>query len=125
MEITSKFITPGLVYLLTLVIGLWLSHLGKPYNGILFNAHKLIALGTVIVTGLQAYKAIHTIDIEALFVVLVVITGILYFVLFATGAFMSLGKPVYKTLLIIHRVSSIATTTAIVVMIYLLSRSSP
>ena len=37
MDITSKFITPGIVFLLTLVFGFWLSNAGKPYNGILFN----------------------------------------------------------------------------------------
>ena len=56
MEIASKFIAPGIVFLLTLVFGFWLNNSGKPYNGILFNIHKLIALGAVVATAMQIYN---------------------------------------------------------------------
>jgi hypothetical protein len=56
MDTITQFTTPGIIFLLTLVFGIWLSNSGKPYNGILFNIHKLIALGAVIATTMQIYK---------------------------------------------------------------------
>ena len=41
METLSKFTAPGVVFILTLIFGFWLSSTGKPYNGVLFNIHKL------------------------------------------------------------------------------------
>ncbi len=64
MDTFSKFMTPEIVFLLTLVFGVWLSLACKPYNGILFNIHKLIALGAVIATAMQLYKILENTDIH-------------------------------------------------------------
>ncbi len=53
METLSKFTLPGILFALTLAFGFWLSHAGKPYNGLLFNVHKLIALGAVVLAVLR------------------------------------------------------------------------
>ena len=47
-SITSKFLTPGIGFPVTLAFGFCMSRNGKPYNGILFNVHKRIALGLLI-----------------------------------------------------------------------------
>ena len=60
MDILSEFLNPGIGFLLTLVFGFWVGKAGKLYNGILFNIHKLIALGTVIVSALQIYRIVKT-----------------------------------------------------------------
>ncbi len=56
MNTISNFITPGFLFLLTLGFGFWLNRSGKPYNSLLINLHKLIALGAVIVTTREIYK---------------------------------------------------------------------
>ena len=76
MDITLEFITLEIISLLTLVFGFWLSLAGKPYNGILFNIHKLIALGGVIVTVIQLSKMLKTADSLALIITLLVLAGI-------------------------------------------------
>jgi len=53
MDTPSKFTLPGILFILTLAFGFWLSSAGKPYNGFLFNFHKLIALSGVVI-GLLA-----------------------------------------------------------------------
>jgi hypothetical protein len=53
VEALSAFGVPGLAFLLMLAFGLWLSRVGRPYNGLLFNIHKLLALGAVVVTAVQ------------------------------------------------------------------------
>ena len=49
----AKFVTPGVLFILTLVFGFWLSRSGKPYHTLIFNVHKLIALAAVVVTAIQ------------------------------------------------------------------------
>ena len=41
MDILSILFAPGIAFVLTLAFGFWLSNSGKPYNGILFNFHKM------------------------------------------------------------------------------------
>lgn len=43
-----RVIGAGFFYLFIFVSGFWLSRSGKPYNGIVFNIHKLIALVAVV-----------------------------------------------------------------------------
>jgi hypothetical protein len=43
LHILSRFVIPGIVFILTLAFGFWLSRSGRPYNGLLFNIHQLIA----------------------------------------------------------------------------------
>ena len=44
MGFAAKLLIPGIVFLLTLASGLWLSRSGKPLKAAIFIVHKLIAL---------------------------------------------------------------------------------
>jgi hypothetical protein len=121
LDTITKFISPGIIFLLTLIFGVWLSYAGKPYNGILFNIHKLIALGAVIVTAIQIHKALKGVEVQSLVIALVIALGLCVVALFATGAFMSLGKLDYNVMLTVHRVSLILVIIAISAMAYLLT----
>ena len=57
MDIAARFVTPGIVFLLTLASGLWFEPRGKPLNAAIFTVHKLIALGAVAATAIQADNA--------------------------------------------------------------------
>ena len=121
MDTLSKFITPGLALILTLIFGFWLSKLGKPYNGILFNIHKLIALGTVIVTAMQVYKILKNLDAQASFIVLLIVAGLCVVALFASGAFMSIGNLNYQAMRTIHRIALALGFIVMAVTVYLLN----
>lgn len=120
MEITTKFITPGIIFILTVAFGFWLSHAGKPYNGILFNVHKLIALGAVIVTIVQIVKAFRETGVQALPLLLVIVAVACVIALFATGALMSMEKLSYEISLTIHRVAPIVALLAMLAAVLLL-----
>jgi hypothetical protein len=94
---------------------------GKPYNGILFNTHKLIALGDVVITSMQIYRVSKSMEPQALITMLIVVAGLGVVSLFATGALMSAGKLPYNTMLTIHRIALILTTLAMALMVYLLT----
>lgn len=103
MKLAIIFFTPGILFLLTLVFGFWLSHVGKPYNGLLFNLHKLIALACVVFLGIQFSKTLHAPDWQL--VVLLATMALCAIALFASGALMSAGKLDYALMLTIHRVA--------------------
>jgi hypothetical protein len=122
MEAFSKFITPGILFALTLAFGFWLTHAGKPYNGLLFNAHKLIALGCVVFFGIQFSKTIHAPD--GLLIALLAVSALCVIALFASGALMSAGKLDYALMLTIHRIAPLVLAVGFgLVMIFL--KSSP
>jgi len=105
MDMITKFTVPGIVFLLTLASGFWLSHAGKPLNSAIFNIHKLIALGAVVATAVQLSKLLKAGQIQVLLIVFIVVAALSVVALFATGALMSLNIPAYETFLVIHQIS--------------------
>lgn len=124
MHILYQFAVPGGLFILTLVFGFWLSRLGKPYSGILFNVHKLIALGAVVVTAIQMVKLLRGMETQARVIVLLVVAALCVTALFASGALMSAGKLEYNLMLAIHRVAPFVLVVS-VGLVMVLSKSSP
>jgi chromate transport protein ChrA len=122
MDMLSKFILPGILFLLTLVFGFWLSHLGKPYHSILFNVHKLIALGTVVVAVIQLSQMLKNADARVLIIALLVVAALCVVALFISGALMSMGKLDYALTLTIHRIALLVVIIALAPIVYLLGR---
>ena len=60
---------PGIVLLLTLASGIWLSNSGKPLNTAIFTLHKLIALGVVILTAIQFFNLLKNSEVQASMVI--------------------------------------------------------
>ena len=121
MEIASKFIALGIVFLLTLVFGFWLNNSGKPYNGILFNIHKLIALGAVVATAMQIYNIFKVMGSQSPIVILVILAAICVVALFASGAFLSIGNLNYQLMKTIHNIAPVLMVNAMALTIHFLS----
>ncbi len=120
MAIVSRLLNPTLGFLLTLVFGLWLSRRGKPYNGLLFNVHKLIALAAVIFTVLAVYRALKGVDVAALMILLLVLAALGVIALFFSGALMSAGKGDFRLMKLTHNISPFILVAAMVYAVYLL-----
>jgi hypothetical protein len=125
MDTLSKFSIPTIGFLITVAFGFWLSRLGKPYNGILFNLHKLIALGLVIITALRVYEALKGAPVQTVVIGLVVMTGLAVVALFVSGAFLSIGNVKYEVVKLIHNVAPVVAVLAMGSVIYLLSGRIP
>ena len=121
MAVLSKFVIPGIVFVVTVAFGLWLSRSGKPYNGLLFNAHKLIALAAVITAALQTFNALKIVELQPLLIALLVLVGLSVVALFVTGALMSANKPAHNMLLIIHKLALFLVLFVGAAAIYLLA----
>jgi len=115
------YATPGVAFLLTLVFGFWLGNKGKPYNGLLFNIHKLIALATVIITAMRIYSALKNTGTQALLMTLIVLTAICVIALFASGAFLSIGNLDYGMMKRIHNIAPVLAIMTMGLTIYLLA----
>jgi hypothetical protein len=121
METALKFLTPGIVFVLTVATGVWLSRSGKPLNMAIFTIHKLIALAVVVVTAMQMYTVLKGSNPQALLVGLIILAGICVVALFVTGALLSQAKPVSDILLTIHKVAPILAVIAMAAAFYLLA----
>jgi len=122
MNLLSMSFASEIGFFLTLVFGIWLSRSGKPYNGPLFNIHKLIALGTLIVPFRQVYSIYNNLNAQALLIILLVVAGICVVVLFASGAFLSIGIMDYVLMKTIHKVAMVLATVDMVMTAYFLLR---
>ena len=125
MDPVFKFVTPVIVFLLTMASGVWLSRSGKPLNTAIFTVHKLIALGTVVATAIRTYNALKSAEPPAILIALIILIGLCAVALFVTGALMSANKPAYSMLLIIHKLSSFLALIVGVAAIYLLTGRTP
>jgi hypothetical protein len=120
MEIISRLLNPTLGFLLTLIFGFWLSRRGRPYNGLLFNVHKLIALATVILAVLAVYRALKVVDAATVILVLLVIAAFSVVALFVSGALMSAGQGQYRVMKLVHNLSPFILVIAMGYSVYLL-----
>jgi DNA-binding helix-hairpin-helix protein with protein kinase domain len=112
MAATLIVFLPEFGFLTTLMFGFLLTRKRKPYNGILFNIHKLVALGTVIVTSMQVYASIKTLPPHPLIVPWLVIAAISILALFVSGAFLSIGERNYELLKTVHNIAPVVVVIA-------------
>jgi hypothetical protein len=120
MELASKYFYPALGFILTVGFGFWLSRRGKPYNGLLFNFHKLIALGTVILVGVEVYRLFKVFDLPASIILSASFVAVSILALFASGALMSANKGQYRWMKLIHNIAPFSLLISIGYFVYLL-----
>jgi hypothetical protein len=118
----SSFVIPGILFILTLALGFWLSRSGTPYNSLLFNVHKLVALGAVIVTVVQLVRILKGADLSALLIALLALVALCVVALFVSGALMSAGQFDHALLHTIHWVAFAALVMALPAAVFLLGR---
>ncbi len=118
MDISSQWIVPGILFLVIIGVGFWVSKLGKPYNGLLFNIHKLIALAAAILTGIRIFRLDpwETFPVLAILFIALALGGVI--AMFATGAMMSIQDQVKRTPKLVHQISaSIVAGTMIIALL--------
>ncbi|RIE15396.1 hypothetical protein [Candidatus Cryosericum septentrionale] len=120
MSVVQKAIGIGLLYLLTIGTGIWVSNSGQPLNILIFTIHKLIALATVVLTIILFRGLLKNVQTGALLLGLMIASAVLVIALFVTGAMFSTGKPVNDLLLTVHRVAPVLLAVSTGVGVYLL-----
>lgn len=122
--ITTKLIVAGLLFLFTLLSGVWLSNSARPLGLALTTIHKLIAVGTVVMIGIAVNQLYKTADGKVIIEISVmVITGILFLALIVTGALLTREEmQLPEAILKIHQVVPLMALFASTIMVYLLAR---
>ena len=122
MNAFSVFILPGGLFLATAAFGLWVSLTGRPYNGLLFNVHKLLALACVVLTLIPLVGLLKASPAHATALALLALAALCVIVLFATGAVMSIGTFARALVLLAHRIALVLLPLSLVVSVYLINR---
>jgi hypothetical protein len=97
---------------ITIVCGIWLSHSGRPLNVLALTLHKSIAVGAVVLAVLAVVPWRGAAHIPAFPLTLLILLGALTLVLFVTGAFLSLGKPLPGFVLTVHKLATLLAIAA-------------
>lgn len=97
----------------------------RPYHGLLFNLHKLIALGTVILTALRLFEALKSREAGLVSLILFGAAALCVAALFASGAFLSTGSFEYRRMKGVHQVALVVVAPALLTAVYLLAAGTP
>ena len=120
MSIVQKIIGSGLLFLLTIGAGVWLSYSGKPYNTLFFTIHKLIALVAVIFTAILIFNLFKNMEIKSFLISLIIVAGLSIVALFISGAFLSIGNVPYVLVKTIHIIAIFLALASTITVLYLL-----
>lgn len=120
---TTITIFMGILLVLTVIFGIWLSSIGRSLNSALFNVHKLIAIGFVIF-GFFGFRYLlkNTADIESIITLFIIISVVSVVTLFVTGRLLSFDRFTNRLTLAIHALTPIITTFSTIMALYLLIR---
>ena len=117
--VLSKVVVTGGFFLFIFLFGFILSRSGKPYPALLFNIHKLIALGALVFLGVMVYNIHRAAALSPAHIGLVVFTGLCFVVTIIAGGLLNIDKsPAF--LAVIHRFSPYLTLLATAATLYFL-----
>jgi len=111
-------ILAGIFLILSILSGAWLTHIGRPLNVVIMTIHKLISLGAVILTCVSIYLVDQAVVITAAEWINILIIGILFITLFASGAVLSGGKVLKGALLVAHKSFPFLSVICFIVLFY-------
>jgi len=127
----SKIAVTGLLFLVTLLSGIWLSRnlrlsdprpSGKPLTGADSAIHKLFALAMGIIAGVTIRNLHRGIEFKGIALTAVIVAGLLFVLMVVSGSLLSLGKARNDEILALHKVGSLLTAVATFGAFYLLTR---
>jgi hypothetical protein len=127
----SKIAVIGLLFLVTLLSGVWLSRnlrrndprpSGKPLAGADTAVHKLVALAMGIIAGVTIRNLHRGIEFRRIELTGVIVAGLLFLLMVVSGSLLSLGKARNDEILTLHKVGSLLKFIITSWAMYLLTR---
>ena len=120
MNVDTRILVIGLLFVLKFIFGYWLNLSGKPYNVILLTIHKLLSLATmvyIIVIATQVHRDAGLITRE---IVVVAITVLLFIISIASGGWLSTDKPPHNAISLLHMITPFLSALTTALTLYLL-----
>jgi hypothetical protein len=120
MNIITKIITAEVLYFLTIICGIWLSHSGKPFNKLILGLHILIGLTTILFTLLAVWELLQTRSLDSGILVIIISLGSLIIGLIGSGIILSFKDEDTSRELFTHNITTILGIIVTTLTIYLL-----
>ena len=120
-------IIAGIFFLFILLSGFWLSRSGKPYNGLIFNIHKLIGLGAGIYLVRTVYMTHQAAPLSPTQWTAIIVTVLLFLFAVAAGGLLSIladgglenmGQPQRRSIETVHKITPYLIVGSTMVTLY-------
>jgi hypothetical protein len=112
----------GLSFVLIILSGIWLSHLGKPYNTGVFAVHKLVGVAVGVLLGIMVFQAHKATPLDVVQIAAIVITVLFFIGTVAAGSLLSIDLEVPTLVNKLHRFLPVLTVLSTAGTLYLLLR---
>ena len=119
----SKIIISGILILLLLVSGMWLSLLGRPLNTIVFSLHKIVAIAAVVLVILAVLNLTKGIDLRVPETWGIILSGLFLLLALVSGGLLSFESLVNNFTRMIHKLTPYLFVASIILTVVLLIRS--
>lgn len=119
----QRLVLIGSLLFFTLVTGIWLGALGKPFNAPLSLFHKLLAIAWVIFSSISIYHAVKLHETGIAHLAVIAVLAISTVALFATGAQLTRPNLESPAWLALHRIASATVAIAAVITVRLFNFS--
>jgi hypothetical protein len=119
MSTQLGFVIIGILFLVKIISGIFLTRSGRPFSSLLLTFHKLISLGTLVFVAITVNRLRGDTGLSPVEMTAVIVTGVLFLLTIVTGGLVSLEKPAPAAITIVHRLAPFVTTLATVATLYL------
>ena len=116
-----KLISVGLCFGFIFLTGFWLSRTGKPYSTLGVTIHKLIGLGMGIFLLINVYRLYRVNSLNLIGFAAILVTGIFFIGLAATGGLLSAEKPMPEAVSMMHKAFPYLATLSSGATLYILT----
>lgn len=115
-----EVVVTGLAFLFVFLSGIWLSRTGRPLNVAISTLHKLISLatGVYLIVTIHQQNKMAPLDENAWLTI--VVTGICFLAMVATGGLLSNDKQMPTAVLRVHQIVPVLTVLSTAAILYLL-----
>ena len=111
-----------LSFVLIILSGIWLSHLGKPYNTGVFAVHKLVGVAVGVLLGVMVFQAHKATPLDVVQIAAIVITVLFFIGTVAAGSLLSIDLEVPAFVQKLHLFLPVLTALSTAATLYLLLR---
>lgn len=121
---TVKIVISGILFLFVLATGIWMSKLGKPYNQVLFNIHKLISLAAIVLSVIAFINYRNQVNSTNLVHIIAYSIAFILFTTIVTGGILNAKKETINLVLMAHKIGSILSIVSSIAFFALLLKFS-
>jgi hypothetical protein len=123
MNVTTRAIIVSVLFLFIFASGYWLRRAGRPLNPGISAVHKLISLVAGITLLVTIYQRSRLVPLNATEWVAIVVAGLCFLALVATGGLLSSEEPRPVALLRVHQIVPFLTLLSSVATLFLVLES--